>query len=423
MDRSLKVIYEPIEKIKPYKHNAKIHTEEQINQIVKSIHEFGFNDPIAVDEDYTIIEGHGRLKAAEQMGMAEVPIIILDGLTDQQKKAYILAHNQLTMNTGFDLNVLADELDRITAFDMMDFGFDMTTLFGEEDKNPEEVKEDEPPAPPTEPKAKEGDIYQLGNHRLMCGDSTKAEDVERLMNGEKADLVVTDPPYNAAYGTKKNQGNRQIINDNMSDDDFFVFCKEAFSRLNEALKDNGAFYIWYGDTKTAEIYNGLIAAGLKPRAPLVWVKDRMTLSFNDYHNQNEPCIYSWKGTNHYFTEDRTQKTLLRDDTPDFSKLKKEELIDIVKEFYEYTDAIHEAKPQKSDLHPTMKPIKLLARLIRNSSRQGELVLDLFGGSGSTMIACEQMGRRCNMMELDPKYVDVIIERWEKLTGEKAKKLN
>ena len=416
----LTVVYEDINLIKPYKHNAKIHTEEQVGQIKKSIKEFGFNDPIAVDEDNTIIEGHGRLLAAKELGMKEVPVIFLYGLTDQQKKAYILAHNQLTMNTGFDMDVLADEINRITAFNMADFGFDLSAIEEDDDKTRERIAKDEPQV---EPKSKPGEIYKLGEHRLMCGDSTKADDVERLMDGAKADLVVTDPPYNVKYGTQNCTTKRQIKNDNMSENAFFLFCKDAFACMNKVLKDGGAFYVWYANVNTLQIYNALIENGLKPRAPLTWVKDRMVLDFNDYHTQIEPCIYSWKGSKHYFTEDKTQKTLLRDDTPDIENLSREELVDIVKSLYEFSDAIHEDRPMVNDLHPTMKPVKLIARLINNSSRSGELVLDLFGGSGTTLIACEQMNRKCYMMEYDPKYVDVIIERWEKLTGKKAQKID
>jgi DNA modification methylase len=436
MNSRLTIVYESIEKIKPYKHNAKIHTEGQIEQIKKSIREFGFNDPIAVDEENVIIEGHGRLLAAKELGMKEVPVIFLYGLTDQQKKAYILAHNQLTMNTGFDMDVLADEINRITAFNMEDFGFDMSAL-GEEEKNPEDVTEDEPPEPPAKPKSKPGEIYKLGEHRLMCGDSTKAEDVERLMSGAKADLVVTDPPYNVEYvGAKKRRvaitGGKgllkktEIQNDIMSDNDFYDFLFRVFSNMKDVVYPRTAFYVWYADTKALQVYSALQNSGFIVRETLIWIKNSMVIGWYDYQYMHEPCLYGFNDyANHYFVNDRTKTTVIDDTNLDFDKMKKDELLTLIKSIFKDeapTSVIRENKPQKSDLHPTMKPVKLIARLINNSSRAGELVLDLFGGSGTTLIACEQMNRKCSMMEYDPKYVDVIIERWEKLTGKKAQKI-
>ena len=433
----LTVVYEDINLLKPYKHNAKIHTEEQVGQIKKSIREFGFNDPIAVDEENVIIEGHGRLMAAKELGMKEVPVIFLYGLTDQQKKAYILAHNQLTMNTGFDMDVLADEINRITAFDMEDFGFDLSAL-GEEEKNPEDVKEDEPPEPPAKPKSRLGEIYKLGEHRLMCGDSTKAEDVEKLMDGMKADLVVTDPPYNVAVGDSNKKYEKEAIkhgwklhtenlkNDKMSEEEFSEFISGFVSQMKEQLKPGAAYYIWHSVFMQAMLEDILKQNDMRPRQQLIWNKNEATLGRQDYQWKHEPCFYGWKeGASHYFIDTRTNKTVFEDAAPDFQKMKKEDLIKLLKDIYSPDSketVLYASKMMTNTLHPTMKPIKLLAQLINNSSRSGELVLDLFGGSGSTMMACEQMGRKCFMMEYDPKYVDVIIERWEKLTGKKAQKI-
>ena len=437
MSSRLTIVYEDINLLKPYKHNAKIHTPEQIQQIKKSIKEFNFNDPIAVDEDNTVIEGHGRLLAAKELGMKEVPVIFLYGLTDQQKKAYILAHNQLTMNTGFDMDVLADEINRITAFNMEDFGFDLSSL-GEEEKNPDDVTEDEPPEPPAKPKSRLGEIYKLGEHRLMCGDSTKAEDVEKLMDGMKADLVVTDPPYNVAIGDKNKalneigRGGRMTENiagdKGMTDEECGqTLWKPAFLNLRNNANDKCSIYCFMPQGGTHMMMMMMaMHAGWQVKHELVWVKSSAVFSMGrlDYDYKHEPILYGWgKGHNFYGKEYNT--SVFEDQERDFSKMKKEELVKLLGEIFSDdrpVSVFRENKPQKSELHPTMKPVKLIARLINNSSRAGDIVVDAFGGSGTTLIACEQMNRKCYMMEYDPKYVDVIIERWEKLTGKKAQKI-
>lgn len=418
----LKVEYYPIESIKPYENNAKIHTEEQIEQIVKSIKDFGMNDPIAIwSEDNIIIEGHGRLMACKKLGMTEVPIIRLDDLTDEQRRAYTLIHNQTTMNTGFDIDILNEELGNLDI-DMSEFGFENIT---EDDI---EIEEDgfnfEEELPP-EAKSKKGEIYQLGNHRLMCGDSTKPEDVEKLMNGNLADLVVTDPPYNVDY-TGKTKEQLKIKNDSMEDEAFKEFLIKAFRNMNEALKEGGAFYVWYASREHINFESALNENDLYVRQQLIWVKNVMVLGRQDYQWKHEPCLYGWKdGKGHYFIDEYNHTTVYEDKI-DFDKLKKEDLIHLLKDIYEdgiSTTVIHENKPIRSDLHPTMKPINLMARLIKNSSQKEEIVLDLFGGSGSTLITCEQLNRKCFMMEFDPIYVDTIIKRWEDYTGQKVVKLN
>ena len=418
----LKIQYIDIDSLTPYGNNAKIHTHQQIDEIKNSIKEFGMNDPIGVwGEENLIVEGHGRLIACKELGLKEVPVIRLDGLTDEQRRAYTLAHNQLTMSTGFDLEKLKLELDEITL-DMSEFGFDDIELDNPLDEE-NGIVEDEVTDAPEQPKSEYGDIYQLGNHRLMCGDSTSQDDVDHLMSGVIADLVVTDPPYNVNFSNEKGM---TIENDNMPNEKFYEFLSKAFSNMNLYLKEGGAFYVWYATIEHINVETALNSAGLHVRQQLIWVKNSFILGRNDYHWQHEPCLYGWKGgSGHYFVDDRTQSTIIEDKPIDYDNLSKEEAVKMLKKVYSAqlpSTIIRENKPLKNDLHPTMKPINLMAKLIRNSSEESEIVLDLFGGSGSTLIACEQLNRKCYMMEYDPRYADVIIDRWENFTGKKAKKI-
>lgn len=416
----LKVEYIPINEITPYENNAKIHTEEQIEQIKKSIEEFGMNDPIGIwGKDNIIIEGHGRLMALQELGWTEVPVIRLDDLTDDQRKAYTLIHNQTTMNTGFNIDILNEELQSIDL-DTSFYGFD-------EIEEPEiDIQDDdfdiEDIEPIVEPKSKRGEIYKLGNHYLMCGDSTNPDDVDKLMNGAVADLVVTDPPYNVAIS---NSQGMTIENYDMSDENFKEFLNKSFYNLNKNLKEGGAFYVWLASKEHINFETALNNNGLYVRQSLIWVKQHFNLGRQDYKWKHEPCLYGWKdGASHYFIDEFNHSTVFEDKI-DFDSLKKEEAIQMLKDIYEdgiSTTVIHEDKPTMNDLHPTMKPLRLLARLIRNSSKENEKVLDLFGGSGSTLITCEQLNRQCYMMEYDPVYADVIIDRWETLTGKKAVKV-
>lgn len=306
---------------------------------------------------------------------------------------------------------------------------------------PEVEEDDWNEDPPKKANSQEGEIYQLGEHRLMCGDSTNPDHVRELMGGATADMLLTDPPYNVAYGSQDNihesvtreNHHREdgdgsyILNDSMSNEEFENFLTSMLENAKAQLKDGGAFYVWYASRMELYLLTAMIKAGLNVRQVLIWVKTHFTLGRQDYQWIHEPCLYGWKdGAGHYFTEDRTQATVIDDQLPDFKKMSKTEMQNLLTEIYTGktpTDVIRAEKPAVSDLHPTMKPLKLMGKLIGNSSRKGETVLDLFGGSGSTLIACEQMDRRCFTMELDPVYVDVIIRRWEKFTGKKAVKLN
>ena len=422
-----------INNIKPYKKNPR-KNEKAIPYVMESIKQFGFKNPVILDKNNVIVAGHTRIESAKRLGITEIPCIYADDLTDEQIKAFRLADNKVAEIAEWDIDLLDTELDDILNIDMSDFGFDLDL----EDEEEKEIIEDEVPEVPEEPKAKLGDIYQLGNHRLMCGDSTKEEDVAKLMNGVKADLVVTDPPYNVNIGqgggsicSMRIQNHRTdgatIKNDNMDDSEFNVFLIKAFKNMYESLKDGGVFYVWHGQTKSDIFIQTLRKNQLEIREMLIWNKDRLVMGRQDYQWKHEGCVYGWKeGASHYFVDDRKQTTVIEDKKPDIKKMKKEELVKLLEEIYsdkQSTTIINEERPGISEEHPTMKPVKLIARQVKNSSRIEEKVLDLFGGSGTTLITCEQLNRKCYMMEYDPHYVDVIIQRWENFTGEKAIKLN
>ena len=412
----MEIVNKKIEELKPYENNPRFN-DEAVEYVKNSIKEFGFKVPMIIDKNNTIITGHTRYKAAKMIGLKEVPVIIADDLTEEQIKAFRLVDNKTAEIAEWDFELLQDEIDDILNIDLSRFGFE--NELDDDDIDPEEV---ETPLPPEEPKSKLGEIYKLGNHRLMVGDSTNPNDVRELMGGVEADLVVTDPPYNVNI---QNSQGMQIENDNMGDIQFKEFLIKAFENLKDSLKPGGPFYIWYASREHINFESALNEADLWVRQQLIWVKNTFILGRSDYHWKHEPCLYGWKdGDGHYFIDDRTQSTVI-DDQVDFNKLKKEEAIEMLKQIYESgieTTVIREDKPTKNDLHPTMKPIKLIARLIKNSSRRDESVLDLFAGSGSTLIACEQLGRKSYNMEYDPRYADVIIERWENYTGKKAEKV-
>lgn len=415
----MEIINRSVDEIIPYENNPR-NNEEAVKYVAESIKKFGFKVPIIIDKNNIIVTGHTRLKAAKQLGLEEVPTIMADDLTEEQIKAFRLADNKVSEYATWDFEKLADELGDIIDLDMSSLGFDF-----EIEEEPEvELIEDAVPEPPKEAKSKPGEIYQLGNHYLMCGDSTNEDDVEKLMHGAKADLVVTDPPYNVNIS---NSQGMTIENDNMENEQFLDFLTKAFKCMNNSLKEGGAFYIWFASREHINFERALNNNDLIVRQELIWNKSSLVLSRQDYQWKHEPCLYGWKdGAGHYFIDDRKQTTVIEDKKPDIKKMKKEEMQALLEEIYSdkiSTTIINEDRPSVNDLHPTMKPVKLMARLIKNSSKMGESVLDLFGGSGSTLMTCEQLGRKCYTMEFDPIYVDVIINRWETFTGEKAKKIN
>ena len=410
------IVIKQINEISPYEKNPR-RNDEAVRYVAASIKKFGFKQPIVIDKDGIIVAGHTRYKAAKKLNLKAVPCIVADDLSDDEIKAYRLADNKVAEKSEWDFELLDEELHGLCNFDMSEFGFEEETVPEEEPEAEEDGYDEEIPE---EPRTKPGDMYKLGNHILLCGDSTSSKDVERLMGGESADLVVTDPPYNVAV---KNSKGMTIENDDMDSGQFGEFLTACFENLERSLKPGGSFYVWHGSSEHINFEKGLNNAGLTVRQQLIWNKDHFILGRQDYHWKHEPCMYGWKdGAAHYFVDDRTQSTVFEDKGIDIKKLKKEEMIKLLEEFLSdriSTTVINEDKPAANDLHPTMKPIKLIARLIKNSSKQGEIVLDLFGGSGTTLITCEQLNRRCRIMEYDPRYADVIVDRWEQFTGEKA----
>lgn len=406
--------------LKPYENNPRLN-EDAVDLVAASIDEFGFKQPILVDKDLIIIAGHTRWKAAQKLGLETVPCIQADDLTPAQVKAYRLADNKVAEAAQWDFDALQFELEELDNmdFDMEPFGFETETFdeqIAEDDNFEAEL--------PTAPMTRSGQLWLLGKHRLMVGDSTKRQDVEKLCSDATVDMIVTDPPYNIDYtgGTKDAM---KIENDNWGDDEGFIeFLKAAFENMRDQLKAGGSFYIWYASIQSKNFLEAAERAGLNIRQTLIWNKNKFSLGRQDYQWKHEPCLYGWKdGAAHYFVNTRNLATVIEDaENQDIDDMEKDELKKLLKSILggvHETTVLYEKKPTKSELHPTMKPIPLIARQIKNSSRTGENVLDLFGGSGSTLMACEQLGRRCFMMEYDPHYADVIIKRWEDYTGEQA----
>lgn len=419
-----------ITKLQPYEKNAKKHGKGQIEKIKASILEFGFLTPCLIDKDFNLIAGHGRLAAAEELGLKKLPCVFIEGLTEDQRRAYILADNRLSELGEWDMDLVSEELEELNkhGFDLELTGFefdditsddiDFSDLDAQANKIEEELSE--------EPKTKPGDIYYLGDHVLMCGDSRKPEDVEKLMRSDQADLCITDPPYNNDYEGKTKDA-LKIKNDSMTEIEFEKFLSDVFQNMKNQLKNGAAFYIWLPSLYIDIFMNALKKNGLETKELLIWVKNVFTLGRQDYQWRHEPCIYGWKeGAAHYFVEDRTKSTIF-ESKPNVDNLNESEAKQLLKaifcEMENYSTVIHEKRPTRNAEHPTMKPVNLIKRQIENSSKEGDLVLDLFGGSGTTLIACEEKRRRCRMMEYDPHYCDVIINRFEKLTGKTAKKVN
>ena len=390
--------------IVPYENNPRIN-EEAVAYVEESMKQCENIDPIEVDEDNVILSGHTRLIALKRLGYKDTEVLVVSGLTEEQKRKYRILANKTAEIAQWDFEKLEKELEGLD-FDGFDFGFD----FPEEEEKEPEIIEDLVPEE-TEPIAKNGDIWILGRHKLLCGDCTKEANLDKLMEGEAADLLLTDPPYNVNYegGTGK-----KIENDNMESSKFQEFLYDAFRNACRVLKEGGAFYIWYASREVVNFSTALERAGLQVRQELIWNKNALVLGRQDYQWKHEPCLYGWKeGAAHYFINDRTLTTVQEEEI-DPTKMKKEELVKLVLQILGKdvpTTVINEDRPSRSEEHPTMKPIKLIARQVRNSTKQDETVLDLFGGSGSTLIACEQLGRTCRTMELSEHYCDVIIQRY------------
>nr|DAH29383.1 MAG TPA: adenine specific DNA methyltransferase [Bacteriophage sp.] len=424
MEMKLKIEYRKVSELLPYARNARTHSDTQVSQLAASIKEFGFNNPVAIDADGMILCGHGRVMAAQKLGLTEVPTVCLSHLSDTQKKAYILADNKLALNAGWDNDMLKVELEdlKFSNFDLDLVGFSTEELdeIMNQDEEPEVEDDDYTVAVPQEPKAKLGEVYILGKHRLMCGDSTSIQDVEKLMGGGEyqADLLLTDPPYNVDYegGTDKKL---KIKNDNMEDQAFRQFLIDVYKAADHVMKPGAPFYIWHADSEGANFRGAAKDMGWQIRECLIWVKNSLVLGRQDYQWRHEPCLYGWKaGAAHYFTDSRAESTVIEDQV-NVDKLSKDELKTLCKKLLDpgiETTVIREKKPSINDVHPTMKPVKLFGRLVKNSSKRNDIVLDLFGGSGTTIVACEQLNRRAYLMELDPAYVDVIIDRYQKLTN-------
>lgn len=376
----------PVGSITPYEKNPR-KNKQSVDAVAESIKEFGFKVPIIIDKDGVIVAGHTRLMAAKKLKMTEVPIIRADDLTPEQIKAFRLADNKVGESSEWDFDLLKEELDGIFDIDMSAFGFDF------EEFPAEAVDDDYEVEPPKDPKSKRGDIYILGNHRVMCGDSTDVEDVRKLLGGVQADLYLTDPPYNVDYVGKTKDALR-IENDKKDDAEFRTFLDEAFLAAQANMKAGAVFYICHADSEGYNFRGACHDIGWVVRECLIWVKNSMVLGRQDYQWQHEPILYGWNAGSHAWYSDRKQTTLL-----------------------------HFDRPTRSDEHPTMKPIPLFDYLIKNSSKEGDIVLDSFGGSGTTIMACEQNGRRGYCMEIDPRYVDVIVDRWETYTGKKAVRMD
>lgn len=395
-DYRLKIEYYPIEKLKPYERNARKHGNTDIDAIAASIKAFGFKDPIGIWGDDIIVEGHGRLLAAKKLKMKQIPVIRLDDLTDEERRGYALAHNKTAEISVWDEDALSQEISDLSdTFDMSSFGFEI--------ENETQVHEDEyTPEVPAEPVAMRGQIWQLGRHRLMCGDSTNADEVATLMGGRQADMLLTDPPYNVDISGQAGK----IMNDNMDDGAFREFLTDAFKAGASVMRKGAAFHIWHASSEAYNFLGAVRDCGMLLRQVLIWVKNAPTLGRQDFQWMHEPCLageaapeetetveeaaYGWKDGTHSWYKKRKEKTVL---------------------FFE--------KPKSSKEHPTMKPVLLFDYEMQCNTQKGDAVLDLFGGSGTTIIAAEQNGRDAYVMELDPAYCDVIINRWESFTGSKA----
>lgn len=383
-----------ISRLIPYARNSRTHSDAQISQLAASIKEWGWTVPILIDETGMIIAGHGRLAAAQKLNYKQVPVVIASNWSEEKKRAYVIADNKLALNAGWDTELLALEIQELKATD-----FNLSILgFTDEELNnliPVNVTEgltdeDAVPEPPPEPITKPGDIWILGKHRLMCGDSTSIDHLEKLCDGRQVDMWLTDPPYNVAYEGKTKDA-LTIKNDSMDDEKFRQFLRDAYTAADAVMKAGAVFYIWHADSEGYNFRGAAKDAGWKVRQCLIWKKSTIVMGRQDYHWKHEPCLYGWKeGAGHLWAADRKQTTILEFD-----------------------------KPSRSVEHPTMKPVALFEYQMLNNTKGGDIILDSFGGSGTTLVAAEKNGRIAYVMELDPKYCDVIVKRWEEFTGKKA----
>ena len=380
----------PLDKLIPYANNASTHSPEQINKLRSSIREFGFINPIIIDRDFGVIAGHGRITAAREEGITELPCVFADHLTEAQKKAYILADNRMALDAGWDEEMLKAEIESLSemAFDLSLTGFDTTELSKLFDGD-KEIKDDDFDVDAELQKpaiTKPGDVWLLGRHRVVCGDSTKPETYTALMGGKRANLILTDPPYGIDYD-KGAAG--KIKNDKFdSEESFYNFLRSAFTAMADSLANDGAAYVFHADSKGLVFRQAFSDAGFKLSGCCIWAKNTFTLGRSDYQWCHEPCLYGWKRSGkHNWYGDRKQSTIWNCD-----------------------------KPSRSEKHPTMKPVPLLAIPIQNSTQTNGVVLDPFGGSGSTLICAEQLGREAFLIELDEKFVDVIVNRYIEAVG-------
>lgn len=379
------------DKLIPYVNNARTHSPEQIKKLRSSLREFGFVNPVIIDREYNVIAGHGRMMAAKEEGITEVPCVYVDHLTDAQKKAYILADNRMALDAGWDEELLAVEMQELQdlGYDLSMTGFDekeLADLFS--DGTGSDAKDDDFDLTAALEKAafvERGDIWTVGRHRLMCGDATSADDVSALMNGVKANLILTDPPYGVSF---KSSSGLTIQNDSMKNEEFYTFLLSAFKCMADHLEKGGAAYVFHADTEGLNFRRAFIDAGFHLAGCCIWVKDSLVLGRSDYQWQHEPVLYGFmQNGKHKWYSDRKQTTIW-----------------------------HFDKPKRNANHPTSKPLDLLGYPIGNSTQENAVVIDTFGGSGSTLMACEQMNRICCMMELDEKYASVILRRYVEDTG-------
>ena len=384
-----------IDKLIPWARNPRTHSDAQVAQIAASIEEFGFNNPILVDTKAGIIAGHGRLLAAKKLGLKEVPVIVLDHLTEAQKRAYIIADNQLALNAGWDEDLLRTELAALQkeSFDVSLIGFEdeeLARLLAAQDAVAGLTDEDSVPELPQTPVSMTGDLWLLGDHRLLVGDATDQNDVTRLMAGEAADLVCIDPPYNVDYEGYTEE-KLTIKGDRMSDAEFKQFLAAAFGSCRAVVKPGASMYVCHSSSWQREFQNALESAGFDVRCQIIWAKNAFAWGFGRYKFQHEPIFYTHvAGQKDPWYGDKSQSTLWE-----------------------------EKKPAANRIHPTAKPVELIERALLNSSKSGDIVVDLFGGSGTTLIACERRGRKARLMEIDPKYADCIVQRYQEYTGKLA----